>query len=201
MAPRYLFDESSSNAGTAFNTTIIPSTAATTPTNELNGFAAIEFKPRLGLWESPQAWEQQQQQQKQQTSKTQQRKRVTFGSKKTHQHTHVSDMTAQEIEAAYYSRADFRRFRDERQEAIQNDNNSNECTYGLENLTPHENFQVIQRMRCAKIAVLDEQDEQLRYDGYVNQEYIAARYSCYTKRCSDFAQSTGLRVAADVACS
>ena len=71
-----------------------------------------------------------------------------------------------------------------------------ECIIGLETRTPRENLICHQAIRQAIFAVLDEQDDQLRFEGRLNEDILAARYMSYTMSCKDRALWLGQAAAA-----
>jgi hypothetical protein len=60
-----------------------------------------------------------------------------------------------------------------------------ECSTGLETRTPRENMMCHQAIRQAIFAVLDEQEDQLRFDGCLNDDILAARFMSYTSACKE----------------
>jgi hypothetical protein len=66
-----------------------------------------------------------------------------------------------------------------------------QCNTGLETMTHYENFLCQQRIREAIGAVLAEQDDQLSYEGYVDPEYLALRYSAHSSHSKEAARMMG----------
>jgi hypothetical protein len=169
----------------------------------------LEFKPRLDLWSSPScnnSWSQPTHHQRAQQGR---RRAVNFArSTKEIEHIHVSDYTTEEIQACWYKRSDYKRIRASNQATIHHmcnqlppllsQDDEHHTHVGLETrATPRDNFLCHQAIRLAINAVLDEQEDQLRYDGCYNPEILAARYSAYTSSCIDQARYIGTRQAED----
>eukprot|EP00339_Tiarina_fusa_P019594 CAMPEP_0117052446 /NCGR_PEP_ID=MMETSP0472-20121206/36256_1 /TAXON_ID=693140 ORGANISM="Tiarina fusus, Strain LIS" /NCGR_SAMPLE_ID=MMETSP0472 /ASSEMBLY_ACC=CAM_ASM_000603 /LENGTH=185 /DNA_ID=CAMNT_0004767083 /DNA_START=48 /DNA_END=605 /DNA_ORIENTATION=- len=154
--------------------------------------STLEFKPRLDLWASQtayDAWTKPQQQQQQQSQSMQTKKRVRFSATltKSKAHTSLSEFTSEEKEACWFSRHEFRTMRQERQYTIDSSPNLNE-EWGLET---SGNNSIYYEIRQAQNAVLEEQDDQLRWDGYLNADILSARYMAYTAASKDRAQWLG----------
>jgi hypothetical protein len=155
--------------------------------------STLEFKPRLDLWASQtayDAWTKPQQQQSQSKQQTSTKKRVRFSATsltKTQTHIPLDEFTVEEKEACWFSRQDFREMRQQRQYTIDTSVNLDE-EWGLE--TSGNNY-IYYEIRQAQNAVLEEQDDQLRWDGYLNADILSARYMAYTAACKDRAQWLG----------
>jgi hypothetical protein len=157
--------------------------------------STLEFKPRLDLWASQSAYDawtkpQQEQQQGQQQSKEHsKKKRVRFSAilTKTKSTTSLQEYSHEEKEACWFSRQDFREMRLQRQQTIEQSPDLNQ-EWGLETSA---NSYIYYEIRQAQNAVLEEQDDQLRWDGCLNADILAARYMAYTVASKDRAQWLG----------
>jgi hypothetical protein len=171
---------------------------------DLNCFIEFEFKPRAGTWASYDAWSQP----KSLTSSTEEqsqdqprrRRRVRFASRQSNEiqeYMHVTEYTPEEKDACFYRRPDYQAMRTHNAETLEKMtyrvalDESSECHFGLETRTPLENIRCHQLMRNAILAVLDEQDDQWRFDGCLHPEIIAARYSSHTWESQDRARCLG----------
>jgi hypothetical protein len=151
--------------------------------------SALEFKPRLDLWANQtayQTWSQQQQQQKRS------KRSVRFArTEKVVEHIHPSDYTAEEKLACWFRRADYKRMRAHNEATVDKMTyrieltQDEESSTGLETRTPRENMLCHQAIRQAIFSVLDEQDDQLRFDGCLNDDILAARFMSYTSACKE----------------
>jgi hypothetical protein len=157
----------------------------------------LDFKPRLNLWSEPPAssgiWSQQRNG----------KQKVSFGRNiriRIIPYIHITELSSEEVQAAWYKRSDFRKFRTDTQATIDKLTHrqaldQDECLFGLETLTPRENFVCHQRIRNAISAVLDEQDDQMRYEGCYNHEYLAALSRSHSLNSTETARLIGERQA------
>lgn len=176
----------------------------------LDNSGLVEFKPRIGTWASYDAWSQPRLQEEGEPSfdddsskskslqQPQQRRRVRFAcSNDTQEYMHKTEYTSEEKRACWYKRADYQAMRAHNAETVEKMayriplDEDDECHFGLEYRTPNENHHCHQIMRSAILAVLDEQDDQWRFDGCLNDDFIAARYSFCTWEARDRALSVG----------
>lgn len=166
----------------------------------------FEFKPRLGTWASYDAWSQPKLQMGEDNSshgrRRQRRRRVRFGNShsvdvEVKEYMHVSEYTEEEKLACWYSRPQFQEMRHHNATTMDKMANNlpldpfQECAYGLETRVGQINFICQQQMRLAFLAVIDEQDDQLRFDGVLNDEMIASRYMTHTWEASERAVCIG----------
>eukprot|EP00934_Nitzschia_sp_Nitz4_P005191 Nitzschia sp. Nitz4//scaffold18_size181773//170196//170756//NITZ4_001944-RA/size181773-processed-gene-0.30-mRNA-1//1//CDS//3329540098//5181//frame0 len=169
------------------------------PTQLLN---TVEFKPRTGTWASYDTWSQLPSLYISDSSSTSsfesQQKSVRFSrNNDVVEYIHCTEFTPEEKAASWYAKADFRAMRNHNNDTIDKMTNrvpldeAQESSVGLEDRTPLENCRTHQIMRNAMMAVLDEQDDQWRFDGYLNDEIIAARYQSYTWEARDRAYHIG----------
>jgi hypothetical protein len=157
---------------------------------------SLEFKPRLDLWADQSSWRSLEEQSK---PKRQRVRTVRFSrsTPKEVEYLHVTDYTKEEKEACFYKRAEYKRMRAHNEQTVdkmvrgEELNASDETSTGMEMRTPYENMVAHQAIRQAVHALLDEQDDQLRYDGQVHEEILAARYMAYTAACKDRAHWLG----------
>ena len=165
---------------------------------------SLEFKPTLNLWDSQtayQTWSQQHEEQKRRN------KTVRFArTEKVVDYIHASEYTAEEKEACWFQRSDYKRMRAHNAATVEKMTyraplcEVDESPVGLETRTPRENMLCHQAIRQAIFAVLDEQDDQMRFEGYLNPDILAARYMSYTFACKDRAAWLGQAQAVSVCC-
>jgi len=162
----------------------------------------VEFKPRLGAWASYDAWSQPKLQFSDDSSdaSVSARRRVRFArssENKVIDYMHVSEYSTEEKKACWFRRSDYQAMKAHNAATVDKMTNriplceEEECHFGLETRTPRENMLCRQIMRLATIAVLDEQDDQLRFDGCLNDEILAARYMSCTWEAKDNALLLG----------
>lgn len=160
--------------------------------------SSLEYKPRLDLWASQtayQAWSEKTQEQKR---RRQQQRTVRFAAAAmtmttSIEYIHINDYTLDEKKACWFQRDEYQRIREHNDRTVTKmtsrlplDEGVTESSTGLETRTPRENAISHQAIRQAIFAVLDEQDDQLRYnDGYRNEGVLAARYASYTLASQD----------------
>jgi hypothetical protein len=170
------------------------------PRSDLSLDSAIEFKPRLGLWASFDAWSQPKLQEGQPFQRRR-RRNVRFArtlDKQTIEHTHLSDYTPEEKQACFFQRDDYKRMRVHNNDTVDKMihrmplQENEECVTGLEARTPRDNMLCHQSIRQALFAVLDEQDDQWRFDGCLNDDILASRYMTYTYDAKDRACTRAL---------
>jgi hypothetical protein len=189
-----------------YNNHTLSYTSTMAPRSEFisNGWGVIEFKPRTGTWASEVAWTSSPLKTSSsfhdEASVQQQQRRVRFAprsSVQTVEYIHVSDYSASEKASCWYNRPEYQAMR-------QHNGNTlfkivqqipldpeNECQFGLENQSPIENLRCHQVMHSARWAVLDEQEEQLRFDLCLQHDILAARYSSCTWEAHDRARFLG----------
>mmetsp|Transcript_115922 Transcript_115922/g.162932 ORF Transcript_115922/g.162932 Transcript_115922/m.162932 type:complete len:212 (-) Transcript_115922:88-723(-) len=193
MAPRYpslSLDYSASSSSNDINNHSYyqPISSSYGQTNPVLHSNTIEFKPRLDLWASQSAWgcssSTQDLYSQQQRKQPKQRRRVRFAPTliETQSHIHHSDITPEEKQAAWFSRSEFKQMRFERQTIIDDMSIGLDEEWGLETSANHS---IYYEIRQAQNAVLEEQDDQLRWDGYLNFDILAARYQSYTQSAKD----------------
>lgn len=177
--------------------------------NNNNKFGLItEFKPRVGTWASVNAWslsprkfddDNDDDDSSYQQQRRQHRQRVRFASNPEIQdYLHRKDYTTEERRSCWFQRSEYETMRTNNAATRNKLINSlpldhrNESIFGLEshiNLMDH--YRCHQIIRCAVLAVLEEQDDQRRYDGSINENVLAARYICCTDEARDRALSLG----------
>jgi len=183
----------------------------------LSGSATtFEFKPRMGLWAPLDTWAYSNPSSFAKASSSScddscssssscsspsSRRKVRFSQgsacTQTQEHIHVSEYSASEKEACWYRRAEYKAMRQHNQtiveKLVQNIplHLETESYFGLERQFHMEKMRSHQMMHSAKWAVLEEQEEQLRFDSCVHYDLIAARYSCYTQESSYQARHRG----------
>jgi hypothetical protein len=151
----------------------------------------LELKPRLDLWSIPScpSW-----------SLPSKKRSVRFASKDSLEQVqeieHINDFTPQEVRASWYNKEDFERIRRSNNSVVAALETNRplpveECSFGLETMTLHENMACQQRIREAVRAVLEEQYDQLSFGGNIDPEYLALRYSAYSSHCKEAALRMG----------
>ncbi len=151
----------------------------------------LEFKPRIGTWASSDSWAQPKEEESS-------RRRVRFArSPETKEHIHVNEYTNEEKRSCWFRRSEYKAMRvhnaetvDKMRHQIPLDQQA-ESDFGLECQTAMESYRCHQIMKCSLLAVLEEQNDQLQYDGYVNACILAARYSSCTYEAKDRALCLG----------
>ena len=162
----------------------------------------IEFKPRLDLWASQSGWGSSTRDLTQNTKEQQvhHRRRVRFASasslEQTKLYIHASEYTQEEKESCWFTREESKRMRNERNGLVDDMNVNLNQHWGVETSGSH---QIHYEIRQAQNAVLDEQDDQLRWDGYLNADILSARYMSYTLSAKDRAIYFGNQYAKEVA--
>ena len=163
--------------------------------------SSIEFKPRLGTWASYDAWAQPKLQLGDDSSHRR-RRRVRFGRTnavevQVQEYLHVTEYSSEEKRACWYDRQQFQDMRHHNAETMDKMarqvplDPEQECAFGLETRVGPINFVCQQQMRLAFLAVIDEQDEQLRFDGFLQDDMIASRYMTHTWEASERALCVG----------
>lgn len=166
----------------------------------------IEFKPRTGTWASLDVWASSPlkasfsfDNDSSSCSSQKQHRRVRFSQTKNQvqEYMHVSEYTAEEKEACWFHRPDYQAMREHNHATAEKLclhiplNLEDECQFGLENRTSRENMISQQITHQAKWALLDEQEEQWRFDACLNHDILAARYSSCTWQAMDRARYIG----------
>jgi hypothetical protein len=168
------------------------------------GNLGVEFKPRTGTWASLDAWAYPSLKTlssfDDESSSQQQRRRVRFAPRANSQirdYIHVSDYSASEKDACWYRRPQYQTMREHSQQTLENMtygiplDPENESHFGLELQLPLENVRCQLIKYHAKWAVLNEQEDQLRYDFGLQHDLLASRYSSYTREAHDRARQLG----------
>ena len=117
----------------------------------------------------------------------------------TRDYIHRTEYLAEEKHACWHQRADYQAMKAHNAETIDKIlrrillDERDESHIGLEvRMSPTESLHCHYMMRHAILAVLDEQEDQWRFDnGHVDYEIIAARYSYYTWEAQDRALCLG----------
>ena len=174
-----------------------------------NKFGIAEFKPRVGTWATDNSWsssssrvddDEVSSQQQQQRRRNRRRRQVRFASNPEIQdYLHRKDYTSEEKRSCWFRRSEYESMRTHNAATLDKLlrdiplDQQNESIFGLEAHTHGVDYhdRCHQIIRCAILAVLEEQDDQRRYDGSINEHVLAARYVCCTGEARDRAISLG----------